>query len=198
MSDSAKKFMNISVRVTIVLFVIRCLIDSSGIASAINQREYLNCSYSIYGYAGEAIVATAIFMAVFNKWLWKKKPFYLLTGELPVLAKHYKGTITFVWNNNVEQTRNSEIWIDQTFLNVSVKLGTNESTSNSVTASIERVNNEQQLIYTYLNTPRAELQDRSAIHYGTAMLCVNDSKKLAGNYYTSRLTRGSMIFQAVE
>lgn len=97
MSDSAKKFMNISVWITIFLFVIRCLIDSSGIASAINQREYLNCSYSIYGYAGEAIGVTAIFMAVFNKWLWKKKPFYFLTGELPVLAKHYKGTITFVW-----------------------------------------------------------------------------------------------------
>ena len=125
MSDSAKKFMNISVWITIFLFVIRCLIDSSGIASAINQREYLNCSYSIYGYAGEAIGVTAIFMAVFNKWLWKKKPFYFLTGELPVLAKHYKGTITFVWDG-VKQTRNSEIWIDQTFLNVSVKLGTNE------------------------------------------------------------------------
>lgn len=189
--------MNISVWVTIVLFVIRCLIDSSGIAVAINRREYFNCSYSIYGYAGEAIGATAIFMAVFNKWLWKKKPFYLLTGDLPVLAKHYKGIISFVWNG-VNQTRNSEIWIDQTFLNVSVKFGTNESTSNSVTASIEKVNNEQQLIYTYLNTPRAELQDRSAIHYGTAMLCVDDSKKLTGNYYTSRSTRGSMMFQAVE
>ena len=106
----------------------------------------------------------------------RKKPFYFLTGELPVLAKHYKGTITFVWDG-VKQTRNSEIWIDQTFLNVSVKLGTNESTSNSVTAGIEKVNNEQQLIYTYLNTPKAELQDRSAIHYGTAMLCVDDSRK---------------------
>lgn len=68
MSDLAKKFMSISVWITIVLFVIRCLIDSSGIALAINQREYLNCSYSIYGYAGEAIGATAI--------LWQ----YLING----------------------------------------------------------------------------------------------------------------------
>ena len=37
MSDSAKKFMNISVWITIFLFVIRCLIDSSGIASAISE-----------------------------------------------------------------------------------------------------------------------------------------------------------------
>ena len=49
MSDSAKKFMSISVWITIVLFVIRCLIDSSGIASAINQREYFDCSYSLRG-----------------------------------------------------------------------------------------------------------------------------------------------------
>ncbi len=197
MSELAKRFMTISVWVTIILFVARCMIDLGEITTSISQRDYLNCSYSIYGYAGEAIGVAAIFMALFNKWLWKKKPFYFLTGELPILAKHYKGTITFVWNN-AKQTKNSEIWIDQTFLNISVKLGTIESTSNSITATIENVNNEQQLIYTYLNTPKAELQDRSVIHYGTAMLCVDDSKRLSGNYYTSRSTKGSMIFQAVE
>ena len=87
MSDSAKKFMSISVWITIVLFVIRCLIDSSGIALAINQREYLNCSYSIYGYAGEAIGVTAIFMAVFNKWLWKKKPFLSINRRITSFSK---------------------------------------------------------------------------------------------------------------
>ena len=127
----------------------------------------------------------------------EEKTVLSINRRITSLAKHYKGTITFVWDG-VEQTRNSEIGLIKRFLNVSVKLGTNESTSNSITASIEKVNSEQKLIYTYLNTPRAELQNRSAIHYGTAMLCVDDSKKVTGNYYTSRLTRGSMMFQAVE
>ena len=119
--------------------------------------------------------------------------------EQSFTCKHFLKIQIMVTNAcKVKINENSEIWIDQTFLNVSVKLGTNESTSNSITASIEKVNSEQQLIYTYLNTPRAELQNRSAIHYGTAMLCVDDSKKITGNYYTSRLTRGSMTFQAVE
>lgn len=197
MNESAKKFMSISIWIAVFLFAIRCFIGLNGITTSIGKQDYLDCGYSIYGYAGEAIGATAIFMALFNKWLWKKKPFCFLAGELPVLAKHYKGTITFVWNN-AKQTRNSEIWIEQTFLNVSVKLGTVESSSNSVTATIEKINNEQLLIYTYLNTPKAELQDRSAIHYGTAMLCVRDSTKLTGNYYTGRSTKGSMDFHAVE
>ena len=53
------------------------------------------------------------------------------------------------------------------------------------------------LIYTYLNTPRAEIQDRSAIHYGTAMLSIDDPKHLAGNYFTIRKSRGSMDLKAV-
>lgn len=76
-------------------------------------------------------------------------------------------------------------------------MGTIESHSNSITAVIENVNNEKQLIYTFINTPKAELQDGSAIHFGTAMLCIDDPKRIRGNYYTSRLTRGSMDFIAV-
>ena len=79
-----------------------------------------------------------------------------------------------------------------------VKHGTNESSSNSITATIETINNEKQLVYTYLNTPRAEIQNRSAIHYGTAMLKVDDSKHITRNYYTTRLSRGSMDFEAIE
>lgn len=197
MSDSAKRFMEIYAWTIVSLFFIRCLIGFSGLISSFYQHDYLNISYSILGYAGEAIGITAAFMSIFNKWLWKKKQFYYLAGDLPVLAKHYVGKITFVWKD-VNQTRDSEIWINQTFLNVSVKLGTSESTSNVITASIQKVNNERQLIYIYLNTPRAELQDKSAIHYGTAMLCVDDPPKITGNYFTSRSTKGSMMFHAVD
>ncbi|WP_418418279.1 hypothetical protein [Blautia sp.] len=62
---------------------------------------------------------------------------------------------------------------------------------------METINSEKQLIYTYLNTPRAELQNRSSIHYGTAMLRIDNPERITGNYYTSRLSRGSMDFEAV-
>ena len=120
----------------------------------------------------------------------------LIAGGMPVLAKKYKGKIRF-HRDDIDQERDSEIGIEQTFLNVTVRLGTDESSSSSVTATIKEENGSKMLIYTYLNTPRAEIQDRSAIHYGTAMLNVDDPKHLTGNYYTTRLSRGSMDFEEV-
>lgn len=196
MSEAAKKFMNMGIWCTILLFVFRCWIDWSNLSAIVSEHKIAECSYSLYGYAGEAIGIATIFMTIFNKWLWKNKFFNWLSGGMPVLSKRYKGTITYIWDGK-EQTRDSEIGIEQTFLSVTVKLGTVESSSNSVTASIETINNEKQLVYTYLNTPKAELQNRSAIHYGTAMLGIDNPDKITGNYYTSRLSRGSMDFSAV-
>ncbi len=196
MSEAAKKFMNMGIFCVILMFVLRCWIDWSNLSSIVTEHKIAECSYALYGYAGEAIGVATIFMTVFNKWLWKCKFFNCLAGGMPILAKRYKGTITFIWEGK-KQTRDSEIGIEQTFLNVKVKLGTAESFSNSVTATIETINNEKQLVYTYLNTPKAELQNRSAIHYGTAMLRIDNPDRIMGNYYTSRLSSGSMDFRAV-
>lgn len=195
MSEAAKKFMNIAIWVTIILFVLRCGIDWENLSATVSGHKLTECGYSVYGYAGEAIGAATIFMMLFNKWLWKFKIFNWIRGGMPILSKKYTGIITFDWNEK-KQTRISKIEIEQTFLKVIVKLGTDESSSNSLTATIETINNEKQLVYTYLNTPKAELQSRSEIHYGTAMLKVDNPERLTGNYYTSRLTRGSMDFKA--
>ncbi len=196
MNETAKKFMNMSLWSVLIIFVLRCLIGWSEIAQIKQNAELIKGFYTFFGYAGEAIGTSAIVMAVFNKWGWKWKPLNFLAGGMPVLEKKYKGKIRFIWEGK-EQERDSQIIIIQTFLKVVVKLGTAESSSNSITATIIETNNENQLIYTYENTPRAELQNRSAIHYGTAMLKVDDPKHLTGNYYTGRLSRGSMDFWAV-
>lgn len=196
MSEAAKRFMKMCIWCTILLFVFRCWIDRSNLSSIVTEHKIAECSYSLYGYAGEAIGIATVFMTFFNKWLWKCKFFNWLAGGMPILSKRYKGTITFIWEGK-KQTRDSEIAIEQTFLSVTVKLGTDESSSNSVTASIETINNEKQLVYTYLNTPKAELQSRSAMHYGTAMLRIDTPDRITGNYYTSRLSSGSMDFRAV-
>lgn len=197
MTESAKKFMTISIWIAIVFFALRCWIGWGELSDAVTQKKTFECGYSVFGYAGEAIGITALFMAAFNKWCWRWKTLNCIAGGMPILAKKYKGKIRFHWDNQ-DQERDSEIGIEQTFLNVIVKLNTNESSSNSITATIETINNEKQLVYTYLNTPRAEIQNRSAIHYGTAMLKVDDPKHITGNYYTTRLSRGSMDFEAIE
>ena len=197
MTEASKKFMTMSIWVAIVLFALRCWIGLGDLSAVAIEKKILECGYSVFGYAGEAVGVTALFMAAFNKWLWRWKPFNFVSGGMPILAKKYKGKIRFHWDNQ-DQERDSVIGIEQTFLNVIVKFGTDESSSNSVIATIETINNEKQLIYTYLNTPRAEIQDRSAMHFGTAMLNVDDSKHITGNYYTTRLSRGSMDFEAIK
>ena len=196
MSEAAKKFMKMSIWVVLALFTLRCLVGWGELSEIKQNADLLKGCYTVFGYAGEAIGAAALFMAGFNKWWWKWKPLNALAGGMPILAKHYKGNIRFKLED-VEKEIASEISIEQTFLNVIVRLSSAESVSNSVTATIETINNEKQLVYTYLNTPRAELQNRSSMHYGTAMLIIKDSKHLSGNYYTIRLSRGSMDFEAV-
>lgn len=197
MTEAVKKFIVMSIWVTIIAFVIRCLISWGDLSAFVANKKVFECGYSIFGYAGEAIGIAAIFMACFNKWWWRWKPLNRISGGMPVLAKKYKGKIQFIWDEQ-EQERDSEISIEQTFLNVIVKLGTDESSSNSVAATIKEENGSKMLIYTYLNTPRAEIQDKSVIHYGTAMLIVDDPKHLTGNYFTIRKSRGSMDLMAVD
>ena len=61
---------------------------------------------------------------------------------MPILAKHYKGNIRFKLDD-IEKEIASEISIEQTFLNVIVRLSSAESFSNSVTATIETNKNEK-------------------------------------------------------
>lgn len=197
MTKVAKKFMQMSVWVAIFIFIIRCFITWDEVRNAVDAKEIFKCGYTLFGYAGEAIGITAIFMTCFDKWLWKWKILGWLSAGMPVLAKRYIGNIRFVWEN-VEQECDTAIEIEQTFLNVTVKLGTDESKSNSVMATISEINGSQMLMYTYLNVPRAEILDRSAIHYGTAMLYIDDPKHITGNYFTTRQSRGSMDLKAVE
>ena len=197
MTEASKKFMTMSIWSAVIVLIIRCLIGWTELSEFKVAGEIFKLTYTFIGYIGEAIAISSLFMWAFNKWWWKYKVFNFLAGGMPVLSKSYKGKIRFVWEEK-EQERGSEIGIEQTFLNVTVKLGTDESSSNSVTAVIKEENGSKMLIYTYLNTPRAEIQNRSAIHYGTAMLSIDDPKHLTGNYFTTRQSRGSMDFMAVE
>lgn len=80
-------------------------------------------------------------------------------------------------------------------LSVNVVLLTEKSRSKSISSSIERVQDKWQLTYCYLNVPKANVRNRSEIHYGTALLCVENMEKIHGQYFTDRKTTGDMRFQ---
>lgn len=195
MNEAARKFMKMSIEIALLLFVIRCLISWGELTEAINTQRLLDFGYSVLGFAGEAIGIAALIMTAFDKWLWKWKPLNALAGGMPVLSKKYSGTIKYQWESK-EYSKTTNLVIHQTFLSVVVRFGSDESSSNTVTGIIETINNEKQLVYIYLNIPEAQLQAQSPIHYGTTMLKIDDPQHITGEYYTSRLTRGHMDFNA--
>lgn len=188
MNDNARKFMNISIWFTVILFVVRCLISWEEVKNMWDVGNVVSLCYSFFGFIGEAISVAAIIMAAFNKWAWRWKGLRWL-HNMPILAKKYKAEFISDYDN---AKRSGTIKIDQTFLSVAVQLNTDESSSRSLTASFSIVQGVPYLIYTYQNDSRAEIQDRSPIHYGTAMLNVTNSEQVEGNYFTGRKSRGSM------
>lgn len=198
MTEAIKKLIKMSIWVAIIIFVVRCRIGWKEIIATVDNEKISDVVYLLFGYAGEAISITTIFILCFNKWWWRFKPLNIIAGGMPVLAKEYKGKIRFKNEREQEEERKSKITINQTFLKVVVKYDTNESSSNSIVANIIKENDTKKLIYTYNNIPRAELQDRSGIHYGTVMLDIDNPKHLTGNYFTTRRTAGSMDFLEVK
>lgn len=98
--------------------------------------------------------------------------------------------------NDIEHTKDAEMEIKQTYLDVVVKLRTDKSRSSSITAAIETRDNVKQLVYTYMITPKAQIQGRSIMHYGTAIFDIDNPEMIHGDYYTMCLTRGSIVMKA--
>ena len=166
--------------VTLIIFCLRCLLSN---AKAITDFSL----YDIYGYMGEAVLLTMIFVTLYDKIIWRYNPL----GKTPVLYKKYSGTFVSDYDS---VRRDASLEIEQTWSTVRVTFISGESRSDSVTASLEKVMGEWQLTYCYLNKPKAIVRNRSEIHYGTATLIVNDRNFLEGQYYTDRKTIGDMIF----
>lgn len=187
MNDVQKKFMSLSVWLTLILFIVRLVI--AGLTMKLSPQT----AYDLFGYAGEAVSGSAILMLFYNKFLWK----YLNFCGLPVLKKQYKGKLMFTWNSEMGE-RDVNIDIKQTFLSIKVAFGTQESTSDSINAFITYINDEPYLQYLYLNTPNPNLRGISGIHYGHASFKLkDDTTNLVGDYFTDRCTVGRIEVKAV-
>lgn len=180
MGERQKKVISICVWSAVIFFVIRCALSWESIVSSLSV-------YDLFGYAGEAISIAVIFAGLYEKFFWRLNPF----EKTPKLAKRYVGSLKSSYDN-IE--RKAVLEIRQTLMSVHITLTTDESKSNSLSASIDEILGEMQLTYCYLNTPKSEFRHRSEIHYGTAMLSITNPASLDGQYYTNRKTTGDMSF----
>jgi hypothetical protein len=137
-----------------------------------------------------------IIWLLFIKWGWKWKIFYPWLVPFPNLSGDWNGTIKSNWKEKETDSIPTEVSITQTFFNIQVKVKTGESRSYSVGASfdIDKDRGVQQLFYSYLNTPKPGVRERSEIHYGSTLLNFEgyNVTKMEGEYWTSRETTGEI------
>ena len=137
-----------------------------------------------------------IIWMLFIAWAWKWKIFYPWLVPFPNLSGDWAGTIKSNWKEKELEPIPIEVSITQNFFNIQVRIKTKESRSYSIGASFD-IDNErgfQQLFYTYLNTPKAGVRERSEIHYGSTILNFDGFKvtKMDGEYWTDRETTGEI------
>ena len=143
-----------------------------------------------------AISINIVLWMIFIKWLWKCKIFYPWLVPFPNLSGEWEGTLLSNYENKSPAPIPTIVKIEQNFFNIQIKITTGESTSYSTGASfdIDTERGLQRLFYSYQNTPKRSVRERSEIHYGTTLLSFEGFKisEMEGEYWTSRETTGEI------
>lgn len=148
----------------------------------------------------DTVFIYAVLVFVFTKWIWRWPIFQGWLISFSDLQGTWQGHLKSTW---VDPTTGKKldpiqltVAIKQTFSTISCVLYTAESDSFSTAAQINEDNESgiQCLSYTYTNKPRATIRNRSAIHYGAAVLKIINKPQCAleGEYWTSRKTTGEI------
>ena len=193
MEDNVRKFISLSAWLVAILFVLQLIIFYDNVGEMLVIGSICKLVPFCLGCISRSILISSLVMFFFNKYVWKWK-FIKLLHNVPVLKTEYIGTFTSTYDN---EERQGTMYVNQTFLSVTIQLKTTESRSRSILASLENYQGVYHLVYVYQNEPRAEIQEKSQIHYGTAILDVSNIENLEGNYFTSRKTTDSMSFHVL-
>lgn len=135
---------------------------------------------------------------VFDRWLWRLHPLRNMVLHRPRLSGTWRGTLTSIrMDENCKQISSDiHIYLEirQTFTELSIGLLSPESKSKSTTAEILKdIGGTFTLWWQYQNIPGMPVRTLSPIHFGGSRvdIPVLDPKRLTGEYWTDRMTRGS-------
>lgn len=159
---------------------------------------FLFISNSILSAFSSTVAINIILWMIFTNWAWKFKIFYPWLIPFPNLSGEWEGHLisSYLKDGKPLPPIPTKVTIGQTFFNVQVQIQTGESKSFSTGASFD-IDSERglhQLFYSYLNTPKPSVRDRSEMHYGTTRLEFKgfNVDELEGEYWTSRKTTGEL------
>ena len=171
--------------VIVLAFIIACLLHQT--------------KYSAFT---TAATAGAVFMALWDRYLWRWKPFCYLDWK-PNLRGTWQGLLhsDYRMHETGERRINIETYlvIRQTYSKINIRLMTAESGSESLSANLFADGEGLfTLASSYRNTPRISVRERSPISHGGMSLSVRGKPvhMLEGEYFTDRKTKGEMEFVA--
>ena len=151
--------------------------------------------FAPFGVVLSALTVTAI---LFNKFIWK---WPLVNGWLvkrPNLNGTWKIVLHSDWINPKTgkgiASINGYLFIRQSFSQLSIRLTTKESASESISSAFKAEDDGTlKLASVYRNVPKAKVRDRSEIHHGTLLLSIGFlDEKIEGEYWTDRNSKGSI------
>jgi hypothetical protein len=149
---------------------------------------------------GGVIGVVTLLVLGFDRFAWRWPGVQRLSGRRLVRGT-WRGELVSDWvDPDSGQTREPipvYLAVEQTYSDVRLTLMTAESKSTTLTAALDNpARSECTLSGIYLNTPGLLQQETSPIHYGGMLLdvCGNPAGSLEGSYWTSRGTKGQMIF----
>jgi len=143
-----------------------------------------------------------VVVLIFRRWVWRWGVFRGWLVDLPDLDGEWTGHIETTWIDPATGLGpgpiEAQLTIAQTFSEISCRLRTPESTSESTAALLSKgeTNGEVGLSYVYSSRPSAQVKHRSEIHDGAALLELKPGPRpeLNGQYWTSRKSTGDMRF----
>jgi hypothetical protein len=146
------------------------------------------------------VTSLVVFLAMaFELWLWKLPLLHGWLVKRPVLTGTWRAELRSNWKDaSGAPIRPIEgyVVIRQTFLNLSLRLLTKESSSHLVgTEIVCSVDGQYCVSGVYRNEPRYQDRSHSQIHFGAVWLQVIDTptQMLQGHYWTDRNTAGEMV-----
>jgi len=163
------------------------------------------CGATLAGGVKEVVgylpTALGILAWIFDKWAWRTRPLLWAVGR-PLVGGTWRAVLHPRRDSHIPPGGNfgpieAAVIIEQTYFAVHVVLYTEESGSQSTTASFKGTgesDNRTTLSYVYSNLPKQVNQPRSMAHAGSVELHVPSSRPttLSGSYWTNRLTAGDM------
>ena len=138
-----------------------------------------------------------LLFVIFDKWSWE---FFRKIGfvKIPNLNGEWKGHLKSSFGEHSSEIKTT-LKIFQTWTRIKILLTTEQSSSQSQTASIIIDAPEgKYLSYQYINEPKPNAVKTMSMHRGTARLLFNEKENtFSGEYYSGRNRRnfGSLYFK---